>query len=360
MKILQNLLALILILGLFSCEQAKSQFAEPIAKAEQLTDSFMAANQIPGLAITVSVKGKNVLSKGFGYANLESQTKVDPAKTKFRIGSISKPVSADALIQLWAENKLQLDSSIQYYIPDFPKKKGKISSRLVAGHLAGIRHYKGLEFLSSTHYNNIDDALEIFENDPLISIPGEEYHYSSYGWNLLSRVVEKASGEEFLAYMQKHVFDPLEMKNTVADHTDSIISNRTGFYQRSENNMVVNGPFVDNSIKWAGGGFLSTSEDIVRFANAHVKEGYLSQKQIDELTRSQQTSDGKKTGYGIGWASGTDKQGKYYYGHSGGSIGATTHMIIYPKEEVVVVVLTNMSSVRFNSFSHDIARLFME
>ncbi|MDQ2179315.1 serine hydrolase [Marinifilum sp. D714] len=360
MKFSKSVLTCLLVLLVLSCQSQKAVYDKPIKQAIELTNDFIAKNQIPGLAITVSVKGENVLSKGFGYGNLEAQTKVDPAKTKFRIGSISKPVSADALIQLWAQNKLQLDSSIQYYLPYFPKKQGKITSRMVAGHLAGIRHYNGNEFLSAKHFDNIDDALEIFENDPLISYPGKEYHYSSYGWNLLSRIVEKASGEEFLSYMQKHVFNPLEMHNTIADHTDSIIVNRTGFYQRTNDNRIVNGPFVDNSIKWAGGGFLSTSEDIMRFAKAHCKAGYLSQKQIDELTRSQETTKGKVTEYGIGWASGKDHKGHYYYGHSGGSIGATTHMIIYPKEEVCVVVLTNLSNVRFLNFSHEIANLFMK
>lgn len=360
MKFTKSFLACLLVLLVLSCQSQKNESAKPFEQAIELTNDFIAKNKIPGLAITVSVKGKNVFSKGFGYGNLESQSKVNPATTKFRIGSISKPVSADALIQLWDENKLQLDSSIQFYLPDFPKKQAKITSRMVAGHLAGIRHYNGNEFLSAKHYDNIDDALEIFENDPLISYPGEEYHYSSYGWNLLSRIVEKASGEEFLSYMQHHVFDPLKMHNTTADHTDSIITNRTGFYQRTKDNKIINGPFVDNSIKWAGGGFLSTSEDIMRFAKAHSKVEYLNQKQIDELTRPQQTLDGTKTEYGIGWASGTDRQGHYFYGHSGGSIGATTHMIIYPKEEICVVVLTNLSNVRFNSFSHDIANLFMD
>lgn len=360
MKFSKISLTIIFILAVLSCQSKKKEHSHAVEQAIELTNDFISKNKIPGLAITVSVKGKNVLSKGFGYGNLEAQSKVDPATTRFRIGSISKPVSADALIQLWEQNKLQLDSSIQYYLPDFPKKQAKITSRMVAGHLAGIRHYNGNEFLSTRHYNTIDDALEIFENDPLISYPGKEYHYSSYGWNLLSRIVEKASGEEFLAYMQKHVFDPLEMHNTTADHTDSIIPNRTGFYQRIGKDKIINGAYVDNSIKWAGGGFLSTSEDIMRFAKAHSKAGYLSQKQIDELTRSQKTTDGTITEYGIGWASGTDSSGHYYYGHSGGSIGATTHMIIYPEEEVCVVVLTNLSRVRFNNFSHEIANLFMK
>lgn len=344
---------------LFSNCQASNPYSEKIEKSNQLIENFIKSNKIPGLAISISIKGKTVFSKGYGYANLEQEIKVDPTKSKFRIGSISKPVTADAMIQLWADNKLYLDSAIQYYLPNFPKKKGEITTRLLAGHLAGIRHYNGMEFLSAEHYNDIESALDIFRNDSLISYPGEEYHYSSYAWNLLSRIVEKTSGKEFLSYMEENVFYPLEMNNTVADHTDSLIVHRTGFYAKTQSGEIINGNFVDNSIKWAGGGFLSTAEDMIKFANAHIKEGYLSSKQLTELTNSQKTKNGKLTEYGIGWASGYDELNKYYYGHSGGSIGGTSHMIIYPEEEISVVILTNMSNVRFGNTTHDIANLFM-
>ena len=359
MKIKLKFLCAIFILCCGSCH-CSNPYSDKIEKTNQLIAYFIEANQIPGLAISLSIKGKTIYSKGFGSANLEQHIKVNPSKSKFRIGSISKPLTAAAMIQLCSENKLHLDSAIQFYLPNFPEKKGKITSRLIAGHLAGIRHYKGQEFLINDHYNNIEDALDIFRNDSLISYPGKEYHYSSYGWNLLSRIVEKSSGQDFLTYMENKVFSPLEMYNTIADHTDSIITNRTGFYSLTKAGEIVNDKFVDNSLKWAGGGFLSTSEDIIKFANAHIKEGFLSVYQIKELTTTQKTTNGKATGYGIGWTSGHDNLNRYFYGHSGGSIGGTSQMIIYPEQEIAIVILTNLSDVQLGQITYDVINVFME
>ena len=108
------------------------------------------ARGIPGLSLTVAVKGKIVYSQGFGYADLEERVPVWPT-TKFRIGSISKPLTATALVQLVEAGKLDLDSPVQNYVPSFPDKGGVITTRMLAGHLAGIRHYQGDEF-------NISDA----------------------------------------------------------------------------------------------------------------------------------------------------------------------------------------------------------
>ena len=79
--------------------------------------------------------------------------------------------------------------------PDFPEKKYPITVRQVAGHTAGIRHYKGNEFLSDKYYATVREGLTIFENDPLLFEPDTDYSYSSYGWNLVSAIVEGASGE---------------------------------------------------------------------------------------------------------------------------------------------------------------------
>ena len=89
------------------------------------TDSihaFMKRSQVPGLAVTVMIKGKIIWSEGFGYADLEQQVRVDPSKTKFRIASISKSITATGLAILYQRGKIQLDSSIYFYLPSFPEK----------------------------------------------------------------------------------------------------------------------------------------------------------------------------------------------------------------------------------------------
>jgi hypothetical protein len=88
---------------------------------------------------------------------------------------------------------------IQKYVPSFPKKGSVITVKMVAGHLGGIRHYQGDEFVIQKHYANVTEGLASFKDDPLVSPPGTKFNYSSYGFNLLSAAIESASGQDFLS-----------------------------------------------------------------------------------------------------------------------------------------------------------------
>jgi serine beta-lactamase-like protein LACTB, mitochondrial len=301
------------------------------------------ARGIPGLAMAVAVDGKIVFSEGFGYADLEERAPVWP-ETKFRIGSISKPLTATAVVQLVAQGKLDLDAPIQKYVPSFPAKGATITSRMLAGHLGGIRHYQGDEFNIQKHYANVLESLKIFEDDPLVAPPGTQFNYSSYGYNLLSAAVESASGEEFPAYMQNQVFQPLSLRHTVADQNSRIIELRSRFYEQEKDKPLENAPYVDNSYKWAGGGFLSSAEDLVHFGSALLQPGFLNADSLALLFTSQKTKDGKETGYGIGWNVKKSKSGQRIYEHSGGSVGGHCQLILYPDSRVVVALVTNLSN----------------
>ncbi|MGH9736519.1 MAG: serine hydrolase domain-containing protein [Candidatus Acidiferrales bacterium] len=321
--------------------EATQPYAEASANANKIGHELVARG-IPGGAMAVAVNGHLVYARGFGYADLEERVPVWPT-TKFRIGSISKGLTATALVQLVEQGKIDLDAPVQKYVPSFPDKGAKITARLLAGHLAGIRHYKGDEFLISQHYDSVLDGLKIFENDPLVAPPGTGFHYSSYGYDLLSAVIESASGENFLVYMQRHVFTPLGLVDTTPDQNRSIIEERSRFYEHETNGTTDNAPYVDNSYKWAGGGFLSTSEDLVRFGSALLRPGFLPQSSLRLLFTSQKTTSGQQTGYGMGWFIQKSQSGQRIYQHSGGSVGGTSQLIIYPDTGVVVALLTNLS-----------------
>lgn len=320
---------------------ASQPYADAHAHADQVGNELRARG-IPGLAIAVAVDGQLEYAEGFGYADLEERVPAWPT-TKFRIGSISKAVTSIALMQVVEAGKLDLDAPVQKYVPSFPDKGAKITARLLAGHLAGIRHYQGDEFLISKHYDSVVDALKIFENDPLVSPPGTEFHYSSYGFDLLSAVIESASGENFLSYMQSHVFTPLGLINTMADQNRAIIEQRSRVYEREKDGSTENAPYVDNSYKWAGGGFLSTAPDLVHFGSALLHPGFLKDESLKLLFTSQKTISGKETGYGMGWFIGKSANGERIYQHSGGSVGGTSQLILYPDSHVVVALVTNLS-----------------
>ncbi len=314
---------------------------------------------LPGLSIAVSVGGEIVWAEGFGWADIEQGMAVTP-RHKFRIGSVSKPMTAAALALLWEEGAIDLDLPVQTYVPDFPEKEFPITTRQLAGHLAGIRHYRGDEFVSSLHYPTVSDGLEIFANDALLHEPGSAYQYSSYGWNLISAVIEGASQSEFLELMQARVFDPLGLRQTAPDQNLDVIPHRVSFYSQSPagNGRFINGPYVDNSYKWAGGGFLSTPSDLVRFASAHLEPGYLRAETLELLFTSQTLADGTETGYGIGWGVRDDPGGRRLISHGGGSVGGTTMLAMWPEEKLVVAMATNLSSAPALRFQ-EIAEAFL-
>ena len=314
--------------------------AAPAAAARQFAIDLMEREGLPGLSVAVGVGGALVYSEGFGFADLEHRVPVTPL-TRFRIGSVSKSVTSAALGLLVEQGRLDLDAPVQRYVPYFPEKRWPVTSRQVAGHLAGIRHYRGMENLLARRFGDVRAGLEIFAADSLLFEPGTRYQYSSYGWNLLSAVVEGAAQERFLTYLRRAVFDPLELRSLVADHADSIIPHRARFYERGADGTLHNATYVDNSYKWAGGGLLGNTEDLVRFGFGVMKPGLLQQPTIDMLFASQRLRDGTLTDYGIGWGVSADSAGRRTVAHTGGSVGGRAVLLLYPDHDVVVAMLAN-------------------
>ena len=354
MKNLIYLLIFLLTIGV-SCTTEDPK----IKTAEEYIEQLRIESESVGWTATVSIAEEVVLSKGFGLGHYEQQVPVYPEKTKFRIGSISKALTAAGLGILIEEGKIDLDAPVQKYVPEFPEKKYEITTRQVAGHLAGIRHYRGDEFLSSEYYPTVRDGLEIFMNDSLLFEPGTKYSYSSYGFNLLSAIMEGASGEEFLSFYAKTCFRSARMTETTAERMDSLILFRAGYYDMNDG-KVINAPYVDNSYKWAGGGFISTSVDLVKFGNALLNNTLFSEEVKEQLITPQTLKNGEETTYGMGFFSGTDEFDRAYYGHGGGSVGGCSNLIIYPEEKIVVAVITNDTNAKVGNELHKIAEILLE
>jgi serine beta-lactamase-like protein LACTB len=295
----------------------------------------------PGASVTVMKDGVVVWSEGFGWADIEEQVPVTPL-TRFRIGSVSKSLTSIGLGLLVQEGKIDLDSPVQRYVPSFPAKQAPVTLRELAGHTSGIRHYRGNEMLIQRHYATVTQSLDIFRDDTLLFTPGTRFSYSSYGFNLLSAAMERAAGEPFVQFMSRRVFDALGLRHTVAEYADSLIPFRAHFYTPADSgNGIINAPFVDNSYKWAGGGFLSTTEDLARAAQLLLEGAVLKPETRQLLWTSQRTTDGKETGYGMGWFVDRDSAGRRRVFHSGGSVGGTAYLLIYPDQKLVIALLVN-------------------
>lgn len=347
------LISILLIHVCFGSLTGQRDFA--ISQAQTIAQKVFEDNKFPGMAVGVMIDGEVAWLASYGYADVESKEPIDPTTSLFRIGSVSKTLTAVGLMQLVEKGDVDLDENVQTYVASFPEKEYPITVRQIAQHVAGIRHYHGMEFYSNEYYPTVTDGLAIFADDPLIFEPGTKYAYSSYGWNLVSAVMEGASGDEFLSYMDKHVFRPARMNDTYAEHSTKEYPGIVSFYLEHGEPAWD----VDNSYKWAGGGFISTAADMLKFGDAVMENDLIEQETLDEALKVAQLKDGSKTTRGIGFVVDTDDKDRAWIGHSGGSVGGTTMFLLYPESKLCVVTLVNQSSARMGNLAFRIAEQFL-
>lgn len=367
-RILLSLVLLFVPLAAVAQDKAPGSLSpEKIAEIEALVTRLMGDGRIPAVSIAIGLDNKLAYENAFGESDIENHVKATP-RTKFRTASIAKTMTAVLAMSLLDQGKLDLDKPIQDYYPAYPKKEWPITTRQLLGHLSGVRHYKNDPFESSSpkHYANTDAAIAYFAEDKLLHEPGSKYLYSSFGYNLLGGVIEKAGGDDFMSLLKEHVLKPAEMKETVEDSTFAIIDHRTRGYMllapqrarliglpQSLVGKVVNAELHDTSMKIPGGGLLSTSADLVRFASAVNSGKLLTSTALAQMWTEQKTTEGKPTGYGLGW--GIGKFGdKKIVSHSGGQAGTATYYMAVPEQGITVAVMCNLQGAKVGKIAEAI------
>ncbi len=315
------------------------------AKAQAKLDSIRERFGYPGISAAVAVNGTMVWADASGYSDLANKIEATPG-TVYRLGSVSKMQAVAAVALLVQERKLDLDAPVQRYVPEYPEKdKGPITTRLLAGHLSGIPHYRlgDKKDTERPDYDNVIAAIAEYGDKPQMFVPGTQYQYSTYGFNLISAVVERAAGKPYPEYMHDAVWAPLGMKNTRVERFGENVPNLTNFYELSDAGEPVLAGAMHVSYKWAGGGTLSTVEDLVRFGSAWLPMSAMFTAETRTLVfTSQRTSDGKETGVGIGWRIAKNNVGRTVYHHSGTIPGGRACLVIRPDDGAVAAVLGNM------------------
>lgn len=305
----------------------------------QMADELRTRALLPGLSIAISRNGQVILAEGFGYADIDARSPVTP-ETRFRTASVAKVITATAVGRLWQEGRLRLDVPVQEYVPSFPLKAWPITTRQLAGHLSGIPHYSDADSLEQRFYPSVLDALNVFAHADLVAEPKTRYHYSTHGYTLLSAVIEGASEQSFLEYLQQAVFEPLAMRSTGPDLRARPPAELATLYAWRDGELVRIPQPEDPSYKWAGGGLISTPTDLVRLADGYFN-GYLDSATVSLMWTSQRLESGRETGVGFGWRNGRDIDGRRVLEHAGSMEGARTVVSIFPEEKLVVALMTN-------------------
>lgn len=348
---------------------------QQIREIRDLSASTLAKDGLPGLSIAVA-NGNQVWSAGLGSADLEQNVAVD-SHSLFRTASISKWLTAAAVMRLVEEGKLDLDAPVQQYCPQYPQKQWTITSRELLSHLSGIRHYHGAngeprnteaerkalgeliqqeESTQYTRHTDIVSTLDSFKDDRLVFQPGTHFLYTSPGYRVLGCVMEGAAQAPYRTLMRKLVFTPAGMTSITEDDVQTIIPHRVAGYARGPEKQLINVPFRDVSANLPAGGHLSNPEDLVRFAVAFNEGRLVQPKTRDLMIQRPKLLNGSDVPdappyfgmggglyYGMGMFVGSTPWGERLLMHTGRDPGASTELLLAPGSKIAVAVMTNMS-----------------
>ena len=343
-------------------------WADAVERGRHIVRAALAEQNLPGLSVAVGAGREIVWAEGFGWADLERRVPVAP-HLRFRIGTASTVLTSAAVGVLLEKGRLNVDETIQTYVPEFPEKQWPVTLGQLMAHVAGVRSDGGDEGpLFSVRCERPVEALQYFKDSSLLFEPGTEYRYSRYGWIVVSAAVEAAAGEPFLSYMQKQVFTPLGMADTEADSATEPIPDRVTSYFPKFAADPRYGPDVmrplDYSCYSGSSAFLSTPSDLVRFGLGINSGTLLQPATVQLLQTSQRLASGQETGYGLGWDLETATlagTGARLIGHDGDSLGGmVASLMTFPEHGLVVSVTSNISYADTFAIAVKIAQAFAE
>jgi serine beta-lactamase-like protein LACTB, mitochondrial len=325
------------------------------ARLERMITAAMHAQQIPALTVAILQADRLVYSGAFGMADLENNV---PAtrETLIRTASIAKSITAVATMTLVESGRLNLDAPVQSYCAPFPPKQWPITTRELLSHTAGIRHYNPGEIENTHHYRWMSDGLAIFAADPLLFKPGTGFQYSTYGYTVVGCAIEGAGGERFQDYVAEHVLKPAGMSHTVVDDVFDVVAHRARGYQMIDG-QVKNATLMDSSYKIPGGGYVTTAEDLVHFAQALFDGRLLQPGTLAQMWVMSAASSHSDIPYGLGFIV---RDGGRFIEHDGGQPGTSTLLFMIPKERFALALLANMDDVKLHALARDIAHEMQE
>ena len=352
------------------------------ARIKKQADSLLLSEfnklETPALSASIGINNTLIWSNTIGCADIDHQIMAD-SLTKFRIGSTSKALTSIGLGVSMQGKKLKPQSVVGHFVPYASHILSELTLQQVASHTSGIRNYETCycfpiwEYYNTHAYNSIEESIAVFNKDALLFEPSTNLSYSSYNYTLLSAMMEKASEQNFLPFMQEKVFLPLSMAHTKADRTDKNTENTAKFYD-VDHGKVKESYAVNNSVKWAGGGFLSTTNDLVKLGNAVLNYKLLDSLTTAKLVEPVKLNSGKinAQNYGMGWRNDMsedihkDGQKVNIIHHGGVAMGATAMLILLPEYNLTVAVTMNRNASTqetknvFFSLPHKLARLFLK
>ncbi len=292
----------------------------------------------PGIAIAVVRNGTIIAAQGFGYANITTKRAVTP-DTRFAIGSLTKQFTAAAIMLLVNDGKLRLDDTLAAYFPALPNAK-TITLQMLLNQTSGLHTYPLLSEHPWPLKGSIATStiLSYLASDHPDFLPGTKWAYSNANYAVLAAIIEKASGESYGTFLQRHIFRPLGMAKSGYGFLAQTSAPIAVGYEKGQ----AESPALSLDLLSGAGGIVSSVNDLARWDSALMGNTLLTKADRHAMWAAGELPDGAKIPYAMGWIP-TQIAGHREVWHNGlaPGVGGYCYNAIFPDDNVAIVVLTN-------------------
>lgn len=334
--------ATIAIMLLASAPVSASADPLPARIADAILAALVESSGVPGMGAAISQYGEMVWIGSAGLRDVEAGLPVMP-DTRFRFASVSKLFTVTAAARLREQGKLDADAPISLTLPYLSPHWPPITTAQLAAHTAGVPHYQPIDDRrGAKHFDTVEDAALQVVGRRLLTPPGAAYSYSSWGYVLLSAVVEARAGKPFLEVLAHEITPDLAIGPDATGSNDVQASKAYDFVDH----RALEASAHDFSYTWGGGGLGGTAPALARFGGRVLDGGVVSPATLEWMQTPARLNDGALVSerdytVGFGWRRSTDSAGRRVLHHAGSAIGARSALLLYPEQSTAVALLAN-------------------
>ncbi len=302
-------------------------------------------------SILVAKEGKVIFKEHYGYANFKEKTRIDD-NSLFQLASVSKQFTAAAILILKDRGELSLDDKVTRFYPEFPYTE--VTVRHLLNHTSGLPKYFWLaeHKWDKEHAPSNAEMMELLSKEKLNPFfrPGVNFDYSNTGYFVLSAIVEKVSGQRFADFIDREIFEPLNMRQSFVYSfgQDSLRDGQLSGYRLYRRRWHAAIPGTVNDAVVGDKNIYSTTEDLLKWVEGLNSGRLISEESLQEMYTRGTTKYKRKVPYGFGFRIKEDEEEKVIY-HNGRWNGFSTSLMQYPDEDLVVITLEHSS---YNSMKY--------
>jgi D-alanyl-D-alanine carboxypeptidase len=323
---------------------------------DSIARAAVESGEVVGVSVAVLKAGEIIRTHGYGMADLESRAPASDS-TRYYVGSITKPITAAAILRLADGRHLSLDDDVTRYVPELGAGGAPITLRHLLTHTSGLAgpQQVGPKFIERRHLDfSRADLLELLQDEPRVSEPGAAFAYNNLGYIVLGIIAERVSGQSFEEHLREGVLAPAAATSVLLCDTRRIIPHRARGYEIHDGDVTNHEP-VNASLVFAAGGLCSTAVDIARWLRALARGDVVTPAAFAEMAQAAKLADGTALPYGYGLF--LDPVEGHARVHHGGVVnGFSGHAAHYTKADVTVVILTNTRGLAGRRIEEQVAR----